>query len=214
MKSTQAKILNYIKNEIRLKGYPPTVREICEVLGIASSSTVHGHLTRLEKKGVIRRDAAKPRAIEVIDNPVNTYVHEDEFIRIPVIGKVAAGQPIIAMENIEEYFSFKKGKVDKNCFMLEVRGNSMISVGIHHGDLVIVRQQQTADNGDIVVALTDQDEATVKTFYKEKDHIRLQPENPDMEPIIVKNVKIIGKVIGVFRRFQHEIGMWITQSCG
>lgn len=202
MKSTQAKILNYIKNEIRLKGYPPTVREICEALGIASSSTVHGHLTRLEKKGVIRRDAAKPRAIEVIDNPVNTYVHEDEFIRIPVIGKVAAGQPIIAMENIEEYFSFKKGKVDKNCFMLEVRGNSMISVGIHHGDLVIVRQQQTADNGDIVVALTDQDEATVKTFYKEKDHIRLQPENPDMEPIIVKNVKIIGKVIGVFRRFQ------------
>jgi len=202
MKSTQAKILNYIKNEIRLKGYPPTVREICEVLGIASSSTVHGHLTRLEKKGVIRRDAAKPRAIEVIDNPVNTYVQEDEFIRIPVIGKVAAGQPIIAMENIEEYFSFKKGKVDKNCFMLEVRGNSMISVGIHHGDLVIVRQQQTADNGDIVVALTDQDEATVKTFYKEKDHIRLQPENPDMEPIIVKNVKIIGKVIGVFRRFQ------------
>lgn len=202
MKSTQAKILNYIKNEIRLKGYPPTVREICEALGIASSSTVHGHLTRLEKKGVIRRDAAKPRAIGVIDNPVNTYVHEDEFIRIPVIGKVAAGQPIIAMENIEEYFSFKKGKVDKNCFMLEVRGNSMISVGIHHGDLVIVRQQQTADNGDIVVALTDQDEATVKTFYKEKDHIRLQPENPDMEPIIVKNVKIIGKVIGVFRRFQ------------
>jgi len=202
MKSTQAKILNYIKNEIRLKGYPPTVREICEALGIASSSTVHGHLTRLEKKGVIRRDAAKPRAIEVIDNPVNTYVHEDEFIRIPVIGKVAAGQPIIAMENIEEYFSFKKGKVDKNCFMLEVRGNSMISVGIHHGDLVIVRKQQTADNGDIVVALTDQDEATVKTFYKEKDHIRLQPENPDMEPIIVKNVKIIGKVIGVFRRFQ------------
>jgi len=202
MKSTQAKILNYIKNEIRLKGYPPTVREICEALGIASSSTVHGHLTRLEKKGVIRRDAAKPRAIEVIDNPVNTYVHEDEFIRIPVIGKVAAGQPIIAMENIEEYFSFKKGKVDKNCFMLEVRGNSMISVGIHHGDLVIVRQQQAANNGDIVVALTDQDEATVKTFYKEKDHIRLQPENPDMEPIIVKNVKIIGKVIGVFRRFQ------------
>jgi len=202
MKSTQAKILNYIKNEIRLKGYPPTVREICEALGIASSSTVHGHLTRLEKKGVIRRDAAKPRAIEVIDNPVNTHVHDDEFIRIPVIGKVAAGQPIIAMENIEEYFSFKKGKVDKNCFMLEVRGNSMISVGIHHGDLVIVRQQQTADNGDIVVALTDQDEATVKTFYKEKDHIRLQPENPDMEPIIVKNVKIIGKVIGVFRRFQ------------
>ena len=129
-------------------------------------------------------------------------MHDDEFIRIPVIGKVAAGQPIIAMENIEEYFSFKKGKVDKNCFMLEVRGNSMISVGIHHGDLVIVRQQQTADNGDIVVALTDQDEATVKTFYKEKDHIRLQPENPDMEPIIVKNVKIIGKVIGVFRRFQ------------
>jgi repressor LexA len=201
MKSTQEKILNYIKSEIRSKGYPPTVREIGEAVGLASSSTVHGHLDRLEKKGFIRRDPAKPRAIDVLDTQVSKHSFEEELVRIPIVGKVTAGQPITAVENIEEYFPFKKGRVDKNSFMLEVRGNSMILAGIHNGDYVIVRQQPDAENGEIVVALTEQDEATVKTLYKEKDHVRLQPENPDMEPLIFKHVKILGKVIGVLRRF-------------
>jgi len=197
----QQAILEFIKREVREKGYPPSVREIGEAVGLASSSTVHGHLDRLEKKGLIRRDPTKPRAIEVLDD-------EDEeqlpfplaITRVPVVGKVTAGVPITATENIEEYFPLPAHFTgDHEVFMLTVKGDSMIEAGIHDGDYVIVRQQQTAQNGDIVVAMTEDDEATVKTFYKERDHIRLQPENSTMEPIRLKHVTILGKVIGLFR---------------
>ncbi|QJC52012.1 transcriptional repressor LexA [Paenibacillus albicereus] len=197
----QQAILDFIKNEVRDKGYPPSVREIGEAVGLASSSTVHGHLDRLEKKGLIRRDPTKPRAIEILDGdspaelPFPTAVS-----KIPVVGKVTAGVPITATENIEEYFPLPAHFVgDHDVFMLSVIGDSMVEAGIHSGDYVIVRQQSSATNGDIVVAMTEDDEATVKTFYKEKDHIRLQPENASMEPIRLKNVSILGKVIGLFR---------------
>ncbi len=198
----QQAILEFIKNEVREKGYPPSVREIGEAVGLASSSTVHGHLDRLEKKGMIRRDPTKPRAIEILDNDEsNGEVHFPLAVsRVPIVGKVTAGIPITATENIEEYFPLPSHFVgDNQVFMLNVIGESMIEAGIHDGDYVIVRQQQTAMNGDIVVAMTDEDEATVKTFYKERDHIRLQPENPTMEPIRLKHVTILGKVIGLFR---------------
>ncbi|USB34890.1 transcriptional repressor LexA [Paenibacillus sp. YPG26] len=200
--SRQQAILEFIRNEVRLKGYPPSVREIGEAVGLASSSTVHGHLDRLEKKGFIRRDPTKPRAIELLgqedaDN-YNLFAHT--VARVPVIGKVTAGVPITATENIEDYFPLPNHFVsDKEVFMLSVMGDSMIEAGIHNGDFVIVRQQQTAENGDIVVAMTEDDEATVKTFYKEKDHIRLQPENPTYEPLRLKHVTILGKVVGLFR---------------
>lgn len=203
--SRQQAILEFIRNEVRMKGYPPSVREIGEAVGLASSSTVHGHLDRLEKKGFIRRDPTKPRAIELLgqedsDN-YNLFAHT--VARVPVVGKVTAGVPITATENIEDYFPLPNHFVgDKEVFMLSVMGDSMIEAGIHNGDFVIVRQQQTAENGDIVVAMTEDDEATVKTFYKERDHIRLQPENPTYEPLRLKHVTILGKVVGLFRDIQ------------
>ncbi|ANA82188.1 transcriptional repressor, LexA family protein [Paenibacillus vortex V453] len=200
--SRQLAILEFIRNEVRSKGYPPSVREIGEAVGLASSSTVHGHLDRLEKKGLIRRDPTKPRAIELLgqeeSDSANLFTHT--IARVPVVGKVTAGVPITAMENIEDYFPLPQHYVgDDKVFMLSVVGDSMIEAGIHSGDYVIVRQQQTADNGDIVVAMTEEDEATVKTFYKEKDHVRLQPENPTYEPLRLNHVTILGKVIGLFR---------------
>lgn len=196
----QQAILEFIKNEVREKGYPPSVREIGEAVGLASSSTVHGHLERLEKKGLIRRDPTKPRAIEILgmDDSASMFAHS--IAKVPLVGKVTAGVPITATENIEDYFPLPNHFVgDNQVFMLSVIGESMIEAGIHNGDYVIVRQQQTADNGDIVVAMTEEDEATVKTFYKEKDHIRLQPENSSLQPIRLKHVTILGKVIGLFR---------------
>ncbi|AZN41980.1 transcriptional repressor LexA [Paenibacillus albus] len=201
LSNRQQAILEFIKTEVREKGYPPSVREIGEAVGLASSSTVHGHLDRLEKKGLIRRDPTKPRAIEILDGDDNDIIPFPLAIsKVPVIGKVTAGVPITATENIEDYFPLPADKVgDDTVFILNVIGESMIEAGIHNGDYVIVRQQQTANNGDIVVAMTEEDEATVKTFYKEKDHIRLQPENSTMEPIRLRNVSILGKVIGLFR---------------
>ncbi|WP_159883436.1 transcriptional repressor LexA [Paenibacillus puerhi] len=198
--SRQQAILNFIKTEVKDKGYPPSVREIGEAVGLASSSTVHGHLERLEKKGLIRRDPTKPRAIEILDGTSGDGAFAVSVSRVPLIGRVTAGVPITATENIEDYFPLPSHYVgEHNVFMLSVIGESMIEAGIHNGDYVIVRQQQTANNGEIVVAMTEDDEATVKTFYKERDHIRLQPENPTMEPLRLKNVSILGKVIGVFR---------------
>ncbi|MBH5317775.1 transcriptional repressor LexA [Paenibacillus sp. GSMTC-2017] len=196
----QNSILEFIKQEVRDKGYPPSVREIAEAVGLLSSSTVHGHLDRLEKKGFIRRDPTKPRAIEILNQEDENNVIPFPVSQVPIVGKVTAGVPITATENIEDYFPLPSHFVgDNNVFILTVVGESMIEAGIHNGDLVIVRQQQTANNGDIVVAMTEDDEATVKTFYKEKDHIRLQPENSTMEPIRLHNVSILGKVVGLFR---------------
>jgi repressor LexA len=196
----QQSILDFIRSEVREKGYPPSVREIGEAVGLASSSTVHGHLDRLEKKGFIRRDPTKPRAIELIGHQDDRQLFHLSVSKVPLVGKVTAGQPITAVENIEEYFPLPSHMVrDNEVFMLSVVGESMIEAGIHDGDYVIVRQQQTAINGDIVVAMTVDDEATVKTFYKERDHIRLQPENSAMEPLRYNNVKVLGKVIGLFR---------------
>lgn len=197
----QNAILEFIKNEVRDKGYPPSVREIGEAVGLASSSTVHGHLDRLEKKGLIRRDPTKPRAIEILQGGDETTTSFSFAVaRVPLIGKVTAGIPITATENIEEYFPLPSHFVgDHTVFMLRVVGDSMVDAGIHHNDYVIVKQQPTANNGDIVVAMTEDDEATVKTFYKERDHVRLQPENPTMDPIRLRNVTILGKVIGLFR---------------
>ncbi|KZE65963.1 XRE family transcriptional regulator [Fictibacillus phosphorivorans] len=194
----QLDILAFIKEEVSQKGYPPSVREIGEAVGLASSSTVHGHLARLEKKGLIRRDPTKPRAIEVLG--LDDNIPSVRSISIPVIGKVTAGLPISAIENVEEYFPLPEHVVgDENVFMLSVVGDSMIEAGIFNKDLVVVKQQPTANNGDIIVAMTDEDEATVKRFFKEKNHIRLQPENSSMEPIILQSVTILGKVIGVYR---------------
>ncbi|WP_077617911.1 transcriptional repressor LexA [Bacillus sinesaloumensis] len=197
----QQDILNYIKQEVKAKGYPPSVREIGEAVGLASSSTVHGHLSRLESKGLIRRDPTKPRAIEILQVDEHDTIPTANVINVPVIGKVTAGQPITAVENIDEYFPLpdRFAAHDDQVFMLEIMGDSMIEAGILDGDYVIVRQQHSANNGDIVVAMTDEDEATVKRFFKEKDHIRLQPENSMLEPIILKSVSILGKVIGVYR---------------
>ncbi|MBL3647022.1 transcriptional repressor LexA [Bacillus vallismortis] len=195
----QLDILRFIKAEVKSKGYPPSVREIGEAVGLASSSTVHGHLARLETKGLIRRDPTKPRAIEILDEEVD--IPQSQVVNVPVIGKVTAGSPITAIENIEEYFPLPDRMVppDEHVFMLEIMGDSMIDAGIFDKDYVIVKQQNIANNGEIVVAMTEDDEATVKRFYKEDTHIRLQPENPTMEPIILQNVSILGKVIGVFR---------------
>ncbi len=196
----QQAILDFIKNEVKDKGYPPSVREIGEAVGLASSSTVHGHLERLEKKGLIRRDPTKPRAIEILGDEDSSANFAISVARVPLIGKVTAGVPITATENIEDYFPLPSHYVgDYNVFMLSVVGDSMIEAGIHNGDYVIVRQQQTANNGDIVVAMTEDDEATVKRFFKEKDHIRLQPENSSLQPILLQQVTILGRVIGLFR---------------
>ncbi len=196
----QEDILVFIKDEVKSKGYPPSVREIGEAVGLASSSTVHGHLARLESKGYIRRDPTKPRAIEILDLD-DSSIPRPNVINVPLIGKVTAGQPITAIENVEEYFPLPEriATNEENVFMLEIIGNSMIEAGILNGDLVVVRQQQTASNGDIVVAMTDEGEATVKRFFKEKDFFRLQPENSSMDPIILNSVSILGLVIGVYR---------------
>lgn len=200
----QQDILNFIKDEVQKKGYPPSVREIGEAVGLASSSTVHGHLARLESKGLIRRDPTKPRAIEILENDQLSHIPKSNVINVPIIGKVTAGLPITAIENVEEYFPLPQSyaSADEHIFMLEIMGESMIEAGILDGDMVIVRQQQTANNGDIVVAMTEDDEATVKRFFKERDFIRLQPENSTMEPIILRNVSILGKVVGVYRSIQ------------
>lgn len=200
----QQAILEFIRTEVKSKGYPPSVREIGEAVGLASSSTVHGHLDRLEKKGLIRRDPTKPRAIELLglEESETSNLFASTIRRVPVVGKVTAGLPITATENIEDYFPLPQTMVgDDQVFMLSVIGDSMIEAGINSGDYVVVRQQQTANNGDIVVAMTEEDEATVKTFYKEKDHIRLQPENPTYEPLRLTHVTILGKVVGLFRNF-------------
>lgn len=195
----QQEILEYIKQEILHKGYPPAVREICEAVHLKSTSSVHSHLETLEKNGYIRRDPTKPRAIEIIDDCFN--LTRREMTQVPVIGRVAAGQPILAQENIEDYFPIPVELMpNAESFMLKVKGESMINAGILDGDNVLVAQQDTARNGDIVVALIE-DSATVKTFYKENGHIRLQPENDTMSPIIVENCTILGKVFGVFRFF-------------
>ncbi|MCR5374885.1 MAG: transcriptional repressor LexA [Lachnospiraceae bacterium] len=196
----QLEIMNYIKKEILEKGYPPTVRDIGEAVGLKSTSTVHSHLERLEMKGLIRRDPTKPRAIELVDDEFS--VIRREMVNVPVIGNVAAGQPILAVENISNYFPIPVEYMpNQQTFMLKVKGESMVNVGIYSGDLILVEQTNDARNGDIVVALVD-DSATVKTFFKEKDHIRLQPENDNMDPIIVEDCTILGKVIGVFRFFR------------
>lgn len=196
----QRQILEYIKQEILKKGYPPAVREICEAVGLKSTSSVHAHLESLEKNGYIRRDPTKPRAIEIIDDTFN--LTRREMVNVPVIGQVAAGQPILAVENIENYFPIPAELLpNTDVFMLNVKGESMIDAGILNGDKILVQKQATAQNGDMIVALVD-DSATVKTFYKEDGHIRLQPENDTMEPIIVEDCEILGKVFGVFRLFR------------
>jgi len=196
----QQMIFDFIKNEVETKGYPPSVREIAKAVGLASSSTVHGHLERIENKGYIRRDPTKPRAIEILDESDNQVV-KDNARYVPVIGKVTAGVPITAIENIEEYTPIPSSSTNSNdhLFVLIVEGDSMINAGIHDGDRVIVKQQNTADNGDIVVAMTENDEATIKRFFKETNHFRLQPENDAMEPILLQQVSILGKLVGLYR---------------
>jgi repressor LexA len=193
----QTEILEFIKKETRQKGYPPSVREIGDAVGLMSTSTVHAHLQTIEDKGYIRRDPSKPRAIELLDG--SHPAQQKNVAQIPIVGRVSAGQPLLAVENIEDTFLLPQDIVRQDtCYMLKITGNSMIEAGIFDHDLVLVRQQNTANNGDIVVALID-DEATVKRFFKEKTLVRLQPENSAMEPIYTQNVAILGKVIGLFR---------------
>lgn len=195
----QQEILEYIKSQILNKGYPPAVREICEAVHLKSTSSVHSHLESLEKNGYIRRDPTKPRAIEIVDDGFN--LSRREIVNIPVIGTVTAGQPILAVENIEGYFPLLSENMPHGeTFMLKVKGESMINVGIFDGDQIIVQKQPVAENGDIIVALID-DSATVKTYYHENGHYRLQPENDTMDPIIVSDLSILGKVVGLFRRY-------------
>ncbi len=195
----QQEILDYIKAEILEKGYPPTVREICEAVHLKSTSSVHAHLETLEKNGYIRRDPTHPRTIEIMDDMFN--LTRREVVNVPVVGQVAAGEPILAEQNINNYFPIPAEYMPNvQTFMLRVKGESMVNVGIYDGDMVLVEQQNTARDGDIVVALIE-DSATVKTFYREADRIRLQPENDFMDPIYATEVSILGKVIGVFRFF-------------
>lgn len=195
----QSEILEYIKSQILEKGYPPAVREICVAVNLKSTSSVHSHLETLEKNGYIRRDPTKPRAIEIVDDEFN--LSRRELRNIPLLGNVAAGQPLFAEQNIENYYPMLSDELPSgDLFMLNVRGESMINVGIYDGDKIIVQQTSTARNGDIVVALID-DSATVKTYYKEEGRYRLQPENDDMAPIYVDEVIILGKVIGLYRFF-------------
>lgn len=195
--SKQREILEYIKQEILNKGYPPAVREICEAVHLKSTSSVHSHLETLEKNGYIRRDPTKPRAIEIIDDNFN--LTRREVVNVPIIGQVAAGQPLLAVENIENYFPIPTEFMpNAETFMLKLKGDSMINAGIFNGDKILVQKQSDAQNGDIVVALVD-DSATVKTFYKEDGHFRLQPENDTMDPIIVNECSILGKVFGIMR---------------
>jgi len=195
--SKQQEILDYIKSQIIDRGFPPAVREICKAVNLKSTSSVHSHLETLERNGYIRRDPTKPRAIEITDETFALV--RREMTQVPIVGQVAAGQPILAQENIEDYFPIPiEYMPNKATFLLKVKGDSMINAGIFHGDLVLVEETPVAVNGDMVVALVD-DSATVKTFYKEMDYIRLQPENDNLEPIRTRDVSILGKVIGVFR---------------
>ena len=193
----QSEMLEYIKSQILNKGYPPSVRDICTAVNLKSTSSVHAHLETLEKNGYIRRDPTKPRTIEIIDDNFN--LTRREVVNVPLIGQVAAGQPLLAVENISSYFPIPAEFLpNEETFMLKVKGESMINMGIYEGDQIIVKKQNTARNGEVVVALVD-DSATVKRFYKEDGHIRLQPENDFMEPIIVDDCEILGKVIGLIR---------------
>jgi len=196
--SRQNQILTFIKDTLHVKGYPPSVREIGKAVGLSSSSTVHSHLAKIEELGFIRRDPTKPRTIEVLGE---TPWRQGAFVSVPLVGRVTAGQPILAVENIEETYALPKALIGNNedIFMLTVQGSSMINAGILDGDYVLVNKQKSANNNDIVVALLDNEEATVKRFFKEKDAIRLQPENDSMSPIYSRNVSILGKVVGVFR---------------
>ncbi len=195
----QQEILDFLKKEILMKGYPPAVREICEAVHLKSTSSVHSHLETLEKNGYIRRDPTKPRAIEIMDEGFNYLRTETEITSIPVVGTVAAGQPLLAVENITDYFPFPANLLpNEETFILKVKGDSMINMGIYDGDYLIVEKTNTANNGDVVVALVD-DSATVKRFYAEDGHFRLQPENDFMDPIIVDNVEVLGKAIRLIR---------------
>ena len=197
----QLEILEYIKSQILERGFPPAVREICEAVNLKSTSSVHSHLETLEKNGYIRRDPTKPRAIEILDDSFN--LTRREMVNVPIVGQVAAGEPILAQENIENYFPIPTEFMpNSQTFLLKVKGESMINAGILDGDMVLVEQTSTASNGDMVVALIDDGATVVKTFYKEEGIFRLQPENDSMDPIIVKEVSILGKVIGVFRFFK------------
>ncbi len=195
----QKEILEYLKSEILNRGFPPTVREICDAVNLKSTSSVHAHLETMEKNGYIRRDPTKPRAIEILDDNFN--ITRREVVNIPLVGRVAAGEPLLAVENVENYFPIPAEYMpNAQSFMLKVKGESMINAGIFSGDMILVEQVDNVRNGDMVVALVD-DSATVKTFYKEADHIRLQPENDNMDPIIVEDCKVLGKVFGVIRLF-------------
>lgn len=202
LSKNQLKILNYIKEEINSKGYPPSVREICKAVGLSSTSTVHSHLSAIEQKGFIKKGANKNRAIEVIDQETALYdLPKKEIVNIPLIGSIAAGQPILATENAEDLFPIPIEWIGNNeSFVLRVKGDSMINAGIFSGDYVVISCQNSARNGDIVAALID-DEATLKRFYREKDHIRLQPENDNMEPILTKEVAILGLLKCVIRKY-------------
>ena len=192
----QQKILDFIKAEIEDKGYPPSVREICAAVGLRSTSTVHAHLNHLEEQGLIRRDSTKPRALEVLDGS------HARGRSVPLVGRVTAGQPILAVENIEDYLMLPQSMLGKDdLFCLRVQGESMIDAGILDGDIVVLRQQDTAENGDIVVAMTPEDEATLKRIYYEKDRVRLQPENATMAPIYVDSVTVLGKLVALIRQF-------------
>ena len=193
----QQEILEFMKSQILERGFPPSVREICQAVNLKSTSSVHSHLETLEKNGYIRRDPTKPRAIEILDDTF--ALTRREMVQVPIVGQVAAGQPILAEENVENYFPIPiEFMPNKKTFLLRVKGDSMINAGIFERDMVLVEETPVATNGEMVVALIE-DSATVKTFYKEKDHIRLQPENDNLEPILVNDVSILGKVIGVFR---------------
>ncbi|MBW6409538.1 transcriptional repressor LexA [Clostridium weizhouense] len=197
-KDRQSEIYEFLKTYTENKGYPPSVREICEAVSLKSTSTVHGHLKRLEKKGLIKRDPTKPRALEIVELASS----KKEMINIPIVGKITAGLPILATENIEDSFPIPLDYIKHNneLFMLRVSGESMVNAGIRNNDLAIIESCNNALNGDIVVALIDE-EATIKRFYKEADHIRLQPENDSMDPIIVNDCKILGKLVGIFRAY-------------
>lgn len=196
--SKQLEIYEFIKNQVNAKGYPPSVREICEAVNLSSTSTVHGHLTRLEKKGLIRRDPTKPRAIELLQEAHN----KKEMVDIPIIGKVTAGIPILAQESVEDYLTLPLDFVNSSneLFILKVQGDSMIEAGIHDKDLAIIEKTSVAANGDIIVALIE-NEATIKRIFKENGHVRLQPENSTMEPIIVDDCKVLGKLSGIYRKY-------------
>lgn len=200
----QFEVLSYIHSQVEAKGYPPTVREICAAVNLSSTSTVHGHINRLIKKGYLQKDPTKPRALEITPSGLDVLGIKPHQHEMPLLGVVAAGQPILAVQDATDYFPIPPTLPDKDeLFMLQIQGTSMINIGILNGDKVIVRRQSTADNGDIVIAMTDENEATCKRFFKEDGHYRLQPENDSMAPIILKSVKILGKVVGLYRDDIH-----------